>query len=75
MNDQLAIAPRIPAGSLWLVHTQKHAVVHPLQSLAGEAEQHASIFGGAPKERRRRCAERTVVQKGVFGESVSFLPP
>ena len=30
----------------------------------------------APKERRRRRAEiQTVVQKGVFGESVSSLPP
>ena len=31
--------------------------------------------GGAPKERRRRRAEKRTLQKGVFGESVSSLLP
>ena len=34
-----------------------------------------SMLGGALKEQRRRRAEKRVVQKGVFGESVSTLPP
>ena len=31
--------------------------------------------GGAPKERRKASCGETVVQKGVFGESVSSLAP
>ena len=44
---------------------------HSRESFAIEAP----IFGGAPNERRRGRAGETVVQKGVFGESVSSLPP